>query len=167
VYVNIPRCRCGVTHVSTDGADYLFALRANDGSHLWSTVISSSIETLVPTSTLIYTGSWWGGGITAVRPNDGAILWHQQLPQNLSRTFDAFMDTLVVNNQALYVSITRDSRDPNSAEDDDSIVAFNGQTRRTIWQDRGCPQPSGSSSSARCYWYHGFPKPAITVLLPV
>jgi len=160
VYVNIRRCRCGAEAPTQDDADYLFALNASNGSQLWSTVISTGIWTAAPTDAILYVGTDLGGGMTAVRTGNGAILWHQRLPGDTSSSTYNTMDTLVLSDHTIYVSIQ------DSSYDADALVSINAQNGSTNWQDEGCDNSSNALSFSSCYWYRGFPEPAITVLLP-
>jgi outer membrane protein assembly factor BamB len=157
IYVNIRRCRCGAETATPDDADYLFALNASNGSRLWSTVISTGIWTLASTDTVLYVGTQLGGGMTAVRTGNGAILWHQRLPSDIPSDIYNVMDTLVHSGQTIYVSI---SYDP------DSLVSVNTRDGSINWQDEGCHNLLDASPFSPCYWGLGFPEPAITVLLP-
>ncbi|HEX4206997.1 MAG TPA: PQQ-binding-like beta-propeller repeat protein [Ktedonobacteraceae bacterium] len=98
------------------------ALRAQDGTQAWSVTVGEDIGLPTLADGLIYLRPQNGHGIVALRVQNGAVLWHFQLPPGEDQ-----VQPLSVASRHIYLSAYDGSEHY-------AIVALNAQDGKLLWQ---------------------------------
>lgn len=151
IYVNVRGCRCSS---SSDISDYLYALRAGDGSQAWIKTVPS-VRELAVADTTVYIGSSDGEGIIALHTSDGSRSWQYKTSNGNLSLNDNLVSRLMIDGQIIYVS----GFFPYS-----TVMALDRRTGKSIWRDNSCAKSSGATATPKkpislyptpsgpCYW---------------